>query len=78
MFEPCVLCQYRGEPSTPGTSLVSVETTLGPLRALMPAPDARGAIATRLCPEHVIDVYRGRIEGVTMAWRVLAHPAASR
>lgn len=78
MFEPCVICQYLGEPSTPGTSLVSIETTVPGLRALMPGPDAHGAIATRLCAEHVIDVYRGRIEGVTMAWRVLAPPVASR
>ncbi|MCC6387220.1 MAG: hypothetical protein IT302_07560 [Dehalococcoidia bacterium] len=78
MFEPCVICEYLGQASAPGTSLVSIETTLAPLRALMPVPDVHGAIATRLCPEHVIDVYRGRIEGVTMAWRVLAQPLASR
>jgi len=41
-------------------------------------PDAHGASAARLCPEHVVDVYRGRIDGVTMAWRIVAAPVAVR
>lgn len=79
MIEPCVVCQLLGEAPMPGTSLVSLDTSVPGLVARGGAPDDRGAIIAGLCPEHVVDVYRERIEGVRMAWRILAAPApASR
>ena len=78
MNEPCVVCQVFGGELMPATSLVSIETTLPDQRARVQLPDAHGARAARLCPEHVVDVYRGRIDGVSMAWRIVAAPVAVR
>ena len=32
--------------------------------------DGEEHIVAACCPEHVVDVYRGRIDGVRMAWRL--------
>lgn len=33
-------------------------------------------VVVPVCPEHAVDVYRGRIAGVQMAWRLAAAAAA--
>lgn len=69
----CAICLYLNE---------SPRMTAGTVGLLTAAPAILGAAVDRIseigseshvvvhaCPEHVVDVYRGRVDGVRMAWR---------
>ena len=40
------------------------------------APDGDQHVVVAVCPEHVAEIYRGRIPGMTMAWKL--SPPTSR
>lgn len=77
MRNGCAVCLYLGiEPET-STSPVTIRTGV---RALVMAGrrerTAGGPVVVLdVCPAHAVDIYRGRIAGVQMAWRVIAGPA---
>jgi hypothetical protein len=35
-------------------------------------------LVVHACPEHVVDVYRGRIQGMRMAWKLSTEPPVAR
>jgi predicted secreted protein len=70
----CALCLHLEVPPRQATGTVGLLTSAPAL--LDAALDRLAEIAgeshviVHACPEHVVDVYRGRIEGVRMAWRL--------
>jgi hypothetical protein len=70
----CAICEHLALTPRASTGSVGLLTNAPGIVAL--AIDDLGISAgTRhvvvpACPEHVVDVYRGRIEGVRMAWRL--------
>lgn len=38
------------------------------------APDGDQHVVVAVCPEHVAEIYRGRIPGMTMAWKLSPVP----
>lgn len=68
----CAICEHLDLPPRATTSLVSIEAN-----GLLGSTAGEGAPnSIPVCPEHAVDVYRGRVPGVAMAWRVLPTPAA--
>ena len=71
----CEVCRYlRLEPQNASGS-IGLSTAIQPLvdAALDRFDSGKSALAHVLlpvCPEHVVDIYRGRVEGVKMAWRL--------
>lgn len=76
----CALCIYLEVPPRQATGTVGLLTAVPALCELK--LDQIGVIGheshiiVHACPEHVVDVYRGRIDGVRMAWR-LAEPTGT-
>lgn len=73
---PCAICLYLGLGARPTTSSVGLRTAIPALLTASPAQrweardDGDPHVVVAACPEHVVDVYRGRLAGVAMAWRV--------
>lgn len=40
------------------------------------AADGEQHVVVAVCPEHVAEIYRGRIPGMTMAWKLSPTPAS--
>ncbi|MCC6381555.1 MAG: hypothetical protein IT304_03555 [Dehalococcoidia bacterium] len=76
MADPCAICLYLGLRPRPTTSTIGVRTALPALLAASPAQrwdacDGQSPhVVVAACPEHVVDVYRGRLAGIDMAWRI--------
>jgi hypothetical protein len=76
----CAICIHLEVPPRPATGTVGLLTSAPVLLDLQ--LDCVGEIGeeshiiVHACPEHVVDVYRGRVEGVRMAWR-LAEPTGT-
>ena len=76
MQQPCAICNQLGEPASPTRTVLGLRT--GDLGLIARAITDFGAIGAQrhvllpVCPEHAVDVYRGRIAGVEMAWRLLS------
>ena len=70
----CAICLYLELPPRDATGTVGLMTAESSL--LDSALDNMGEVAgdthviVHACPEHVVDVYRGRVDGVRMAWRL--------
>jgi hypothetical protein len=70
----CAICIYLELPPRDATGTVGLMTAEPSL--VDASLDTMGEVAgdthviVHACPEHVVDVYRGRIEGVRMAWRL--------
>ena len=70
----CAICLYFGEEPRPATGSVGLLTRVPAL--IEAALDRIGAsadgehVVVAGCPEHVVDVYRERVPGVRMAWRL--------
>ena len=71
----CAICAFLAHAPTPARGTVGVMTREP---AILPAAlDRFGVddtghhhVVVDACPEHVVDVYRERIDGVRMAWRL--------
>ncbi len=76
----CALCMHLEVPLRPATGTVGLLTAVPVLLELANERFAEIGDETHVvvyaCPEHVVDVYRGRIPGVRMAWR-LAEPTGT-
>lgn len=74
LMQTCAICQFLSEP--PRTAAGSVGLLTDSQVILDAALDRLGGtgrdqhVVVPACPEHVVDVYRGRIEGLRMAWRL--------
>ncbi len=72
---PCAICQHLALPPRNATGTVGLLTAEPAL--IEAAVDTLGIgaserhIVVHACPEHVVDVYRGRIPGVIMAWKLV-------
>ena len=74
MQEPCAVCQHLGEAPNPTKTVLGLRTALPELleRAVSDFGAEGGLhhVLLPVCPEHAVDVYRGRVAGVEMAWRM--------
>ncbi|MCL4242212.1 MAG: hypothetical protein KJ048_12765 [Dehalococcoidia bacterium] len=76
----CAICMHLEVPLRQATGTVGLITSARVLLDLQ--LDRVGEVGdeshviVHACPEHVVDVYRGRIAGVRMAWR-LAEPTGT-
>jgi hypothetical protein len=71
----CALCEHLALDPRPADNAIGVRTssTLVIDRAqdrYTRSADGRTHILVPVCAEHAADVFRGRIEGVEMAWRL--------
>lgn len=77
-MQPCALCiAQAAEPALAKTPVGLLTRRADLLRhAVQRLGEVDGATHALIpvCPEHVVDVYRGRVPGVRMAWR-LGQPA---
>ena len=75
MPQSCVICRHFNQADGGRTSLIGLT---GNVDFLLDGAQTRlddGAqdlphVLAHVCPEHVVAVYRGRVPGVAMAWRV--------
>lgn len=77
----CAVCLCLNLPPGAASGHVGVWTSRSDLVSqaagtLSPGPDGQMHVLVPVCPEHVVDIYRDRIEGVRMAWRFGAATAA--
>lgn len=74
----CAICAHLGLTPQVTTSFVTLKTAIPALlhaaAADHPRLDQEDPIVVPSCPEHAVDLYRGRIPGMDMAWRVLSAP----
>lgn len=79
-MDDCVICRHLG--TTPRKAagsvglLTSIESIVSGAAERLDqgaGPDAHVVVPT--CPEHAVDVYRGRVEGVSMAWKFAVTPS---
>lgn len=74
----CAICEHLALPPQSATGTVGLFTAFEDMNEA--AVDRLGwdgddrHIVIHACPEHVVDVYRGRIEGMRMAWRLPIEP----
>lgn len=78
----CAICEHLALPPQTATGTVGLLTAFKSIdRAAIDHLGWNGDeqhVVVHACPEHVVDVYRGRIEGIRMAWRLATEPAAVR
>lgn len=76
----CALCIYLEVPLRQAAGTVGLLTSAPVLLGLKLDDLGENAgeshIIVHACPEHVVDVYRGRVDRVRMAWR-LADPTGT-
>jgi hypothetical protein len=74
----CAICHYMSLEPRAASGVVGLNTAIPELvSSAFERLDRGGAeahIMLGVCPEHVVDIYRERIDGVRMAWRL---PVAS-
>lgn len=74
----CAICEHLALPPQAATGTVGLLTAATDMHRR--AIDRLGWAGTEqhivvpACPEHVVDVYRGRIPGMRMAWRLATEP----
>lgn len=75
MKVPCALCEVMAESPRLTQNSIGLMTSIPELIAraterLDAGEGSEAHVIIPACPEHVVDVYRGRIEGASMAWRM--------
>ncbi len=75
----CELCRYLLLEPRRAAGTIGLNTSIAPLVAAAvlrfdQGGSAEAHVLLPVCPEHVVDIYRGKIQGVTMAWRSVAPP----
>lgn len=75
----CAIClevdQSRHEAAATVGLLTGRREIIDQALDVLGAVDGEQHVVVSACPEHVVDVYRGRIEGVRMAWRLIGPEA---
>ncbi len=77
----CAVCAYLGLDPSPSSGEVGLWTSLPAIVAaanqVFPsAPAGEHHVMLAVCNEHVVEIYRDRIPGLRMAWRLRVEPAA--
>lgn len=78
----CAICEHLALPPRNATGSVGLLTRFATL--IDASVDQLGHdgddqhVIVHACPEHVVDVYRGRVDGVRMAWRLPPEPTLTR
>jgi len=80
LFQDCAVCRHLGLVPRATVSSLGLRTAI---RGLIEASsarfddgrDAEAHVLVPVCPEHVVDIYRGRMAGMSMAWRMAPVPA---
>lgn len=73
----CAICRHLGRTPRATMNVVGVVTELPDLLEMrMPGGADSGAEGASIaaCPQHVVEIYRGRVPGVQMVWRTPATP----
>lgn len=74
MTRNCAGCEVLGQDPRATQNTIAVHTVLPGLTARaqeqLAAEGAERHVIVHICPEHVVDVYRDRVAGVQMAWRM--------
>ncbi|MCC7362961.1 MAG: hypothetical protein IT303_01195 [Dehalococcoidia bacterium] len=77
-MHPCAICRFLGMEPRYTTNVVGLRTRIEELHSHPGRTSLEGFdiehVMLPACPEHVVEVYRGRVDGVAMAWR-LPEPA---
>jgi hypothetical protein len=71
------VCRYLGlEPRATNNSLglrTAIEEIVRSSTARFDdGPDGQAHVLVPVCSEHVVDIYRGRVLGMSMAWQMAA------
>jgi hypothetical protein len=70
----CVICKHLSLPIRTATGTVGLITSQSTIVSFATEHLGREGdedhVMVPACPEHVVDVYRGRVDGVRMAWRL--------
>jgi hypothetical protein len=76
----CAICSHLSLPPRNAAGTVGLLTDFASIQAAaLDRFEAEGEtqhIVVNACAEHVVDVYRGRIDGVQMAWKLSNGPTA--
>ncbi len=80
LVQDCAVCRHLGFAPRATVSSLGLRTSI---RGLIEAStarfddgrDAEAHVLVPVCPEHVVDIYRGRLPGMLIAWRIAAIPA---
>ena len=76
MAPSCALCDHFSLEPRPADNGIGVRTSSAAVieraeNRFFRGPDGRTHIILPVCAEHAADVFRGRIEGVEMAWQLV-------
>ena len=78
----CAICEHLSLPPRPATGTVGLFTdSVSMDESAIDHLGSEGSerhLIVHACPEHVVDVYRGRISGMRMAWKLATEPAVVR
>lgn len=71
----CAVCRYLRLEPRQASGTIGLNTAIVPLIALALERLDNGVgteahILAPVCPEHVVEIYRGRLDGIAMAWRL--------
>jgi hypothetical protein len=71
----CTICAYLGLEPRQVNGAIGLNTAIPELIKAAPERLDRGGtnsahVLLPVCPEHVVEIYRERIPGVAMAWRL--------
>jgi hypothetical protein len=71
----CAVCIYlcldpRGASGTVGVNTSIAELVESAVQRLDGSGNEVAHVLVAVCPEHVVDIYRDRLDGVSMAWRL--------
>ena len=74
-MDDCAICHHLGLAVRPATGsmglLTSIPAILAAASELLPGNGGAAAhVIVPTCPEHAVDVYRDRVAGVTIAWKL--------
>ncbi|MCL4230288.1 MAG: hypothetical protein KJ053_01780 [Dehalococcoidia bacterium] len=72
----CVICRHIGGEGGGAVNLIGLETdhegvVAGATRRLGPVGSGRAHVLAHVCSQHVVEIYRGRVPEVAMAWRTV-------
>jgi len=77
----CAICHYLRLDPRPPSGEIGLWTSVPAIVAratevLAAAPSGEQHVMVAACGEHVVEIYRERIPGLRMAWRIRVEPAA--
>lgn len=68
MTQPCAVCRHESADRPESGHLLCLATALEHLVSQAVGREGTGILVS-VCPAHAVDIYRGRLPGVAMAWQ---------